>query len=681
MAAEFEKVSERRIRELISQGKISARKSKCAKGGQSGRQWLIDPGSLSTPARVRWQRRIAATAEMSAKEEEPAASLPVPGTANNVQRRSALMGNGAVNPAAYKDVAGAEAFKNEMIKAKYKYDIVSEAKIIIASKENKTERIKALAEKAGVNAATIYRWIKESEAGIYSLLRKRPTVVEGKSFRSISKEVETVIKNFYQAPGAPKAAAAYRKTVKFCEETGLEIPSRPTVFRFIAHLEETEPDICCFTRRGKEAWLEKYAPHGIRAEPERVMHIVMGDHHKLDRFIEYGGKPVRPWLTMWFDVKSRCPVGWTVSVQANGETIALALRHMMTPKKRKKTMPDGQIIEETLELGGFPETLYIDNGEDYKSRLKKGLALKEFAMLPESLDLCAHLGVKTVFATPYRPQAKAHIERFFGTLAGQFSPEHISWCGANPGERIAGYDEHKLLKQGKLQTLFELAEELDDWILNLYLETVHTSIQEKPLVAHLAGSGEKARQGWPVTEDLDILLHVKEKAMVYKEGIRRFNRLYWHNALDALAGQNVIIRYDPGHIGELRIFTLKGGFICTATNAELMKYDACKEDIKKINKRRKQRKLEITERLMETEQDFETIKVVAQKRQASGERIISGPAGNTKGLMPAITPLSKAGRKISEEKSKRQKDTEIKGLPQPQNKINPIDAMILGMTV
>ena len=678
-AAELEEVSQRRIRELISQGRIVAQKSKCNTGAPGGRQWMVDPHSLSTSARVRWQRRMAAAEEFQTEEESSPPALPVPVIPGAKKREGAQMKGDAVNPAAYIDVAGTEAFEKEMSKAKYKYDVVTEAKAVIDSKQNVTERIKALAAREGVNAATIYRWIKESEAGIYGLLRKRPTVVAGKSFRAINPDMETIIRKFYQAPGEPKAAAVYRKVVKFCHVAGMDSPSRATVFRFIQYLEDTEPDVCCYTRKGQEAWLEKYAPHGTRAEPERVMQIVMGDHHKFDVFIEYGGVPVRPWVTMWFDVKSRCPVGWTVSTQANGETIALAMAHMMTPKKRTRISADGEVIEETLEMGGIPETVYIDNGEDYKSRLKKGLASKDFAMSPESLDLCTHLGVKTVFATPYWPQAKAHIERWFGTVARQFSPEMPGWCGAEPNERPAGFDEQKLCKQGKLLGLVEFAERFEQWILNEYIENEHGTIKQAPLVAHL--QGPKARPGWPDPRTLDILRCVKEKAKVYKEGIRRFNRLYWHNALDALAGQDVIIRYDPSRIGEIHIFTVKGGFVCTATNAELMQYGACHDDVKKVMKRRSQRKKEIRERMRQNEEQFDSLKTVTEERKAAGTRMVPGTAASTEGLLPAITPLDQAGRQVAKEKAKRQKIAAVKETCEPKRELDPIEAMILGRTI
>jgi putative transposase len=655
-AAELEKVSQQRIRELISNGQIMAKKVKTNKGGPGGQQWLVDPLSLSTPAKSIWLKRQEAAVlietDRNWEKEQTTLALGRGRSGKRGKRTGAVMDeNETINPAAYRDTVGEEVYNLEMDKARQRQYIVKKALDIMESREHVTERMKALAEETGKNVATIYRWIeKEKQSGVYGLMRQRPTVTAGKEFRAISAEVETLIRKFYQAPGEPKAAAAYRKTCALCRQLNLPEPSRATVFRFIEHLEQIEPDVCCYTRRGEEAWRRQFAPHGVRQEPDRVMQIVMGDHHKFDDFIEYGGRPVRPWVTMWLDVKSRCPVGWTVSVQANGQTIGLALANMMRPKKRT-VIKDGQPVEEVLEMGGIPETLYIDNGEDYKSKLKKGLASKDFEMSRESLDLCAYLGVKVVFATPYHPQAKAHIERFFGTVAMQFSREQPGWCGSKPSERPDGFDEYKLCEAGKLLDLVEFSSRFADWIYHTYLENVHSGIHEKPLAKHLAGP--KLNPGWPDPRTLDILRCVKEEALVYKEGIKRFKRYYWHEKLDALAGQYVIIRFDPAHIGEIDVYTKNGGFICMATNLEYMRYGACQDDIKKLQKRKKEQKQRLRQRLAETEQDYQELEDVIAERVSAGQRSVDAPAASSEGLLPAITPLDQAGRQAAKAKSEK----------------------------
>lgn len=680
-AAELEGVSERYIREQIYKGTIQARKA-ALKGGRNKHTWMVDPKSLTLPALERFERRIAAEKLqlIDRQSEKELSQYPAAPTGENIEKKT-------IGAAEYQSARGA-AYEKARGEAMRKAEIVRQAQAVLSSKNNVTERIKCLARDAGIHAATIYRWLKKAETkeGSISytpLLRQCPTMTKGKQFRAVSKEIEAMIRQFYQAPGEPKAAAVYRKVAKMGADLGIEVPSRATVFRFIDYLEEVEKEICCYTRRGKEAWAAEFAPHGTREEPERVMQIVMGDHHKVDRFINYGGRAVRPWITMWFDVKSRCPVGWTIAVSANSESIALAMAHMMTPKKRLVKDGSGEMVEQVLEIGGIPEVLYIDNGEDYKSKLQKKIKDENFALSPEALDLCAQLGVKRVFATPYRPQAKAHVERFFGTVAVQFSREHISWCGNSPATRPAGYDENKLLAQGKLQTLEEISAEFDAWVFREYLENVHGTIKQKPIDAHL--QGEKLKNGWPSAEALDILRSVKEKAKVYAGGtIKRFNRMYGAKELDAYVGQNVIIRYDPAHIGEIRISTMQGKFICTASNVELMRYGACADDIKKLNARKRERKQAIRRRLAENASNYLALETVVAARKDAGTRILTGAAARSAdGALRAITPLDHIGAQVEKDKKKRaavKKTREILTDEKPRT-MDPIEAMILNKGV
>lgn len=680
-AAELEGVSERYIRKKISTGAIEA--VKAAQGGERNKnRWLIDPKSLTLPARERFERRIAAEKLhfMDRRAEAELSRYPAAPERENIEKKT-------ISAAAYQSARGA-SYEIARSEAMRKAEIVQKARAIISSKHNVTERIKLLARDAAINAATIYRWLKkaQTESGDVSytaLLRQCPTMTKGKQFRSISHEVETMIRQFYQAPAEPKPAAVYRKIVRMGADLNIEVPSRATVFRFIDYLEKVEKEVCCYTRRGKDAWAAEFAPHGTREEPDRVMQIVMGDHHKVDRFIEYGGKAVRPWITMWFDVKSRCPVGWTMAVSANSESIGLAMAHMMTPKKRTIRTEAGELAEQVLEIGGIPEVLYIDNGEDYKSKLQKRIKDEDFMLSPEALDLCAQLGVKRVFATPYRPQAKAHVERFFGTVAMQFSREHISWCGNSPASRPNGYDENKLLAQGKLQTLVEISAEFDEWVFNEYLENVHGTIKMKPIDAHLGG--DKLKKGWPSAEAMDILRSVKERAKVYAGGtIKRFNKIYGAKELDAYVGQNIVIRYDPARIGELRISTLQGKYICTASNVELMRYGACADDIKKLNARKRERKQAIRRRMEQNANNYLELKTVVAARKDAGTRILTGAAATPEaGSLRAITPLDHLGAQVKKDKEKREaiKNTREILVDAQVKVLDPIEAMILNKGV
>lgn len=64
-----------------------------------------------------------------------------------------------------------------------------------------------------------------------------------------------------------------------------------------------------------------------------------------------------------------------------------------------------------IQRYGVPEAVYIDNGPQFRSR---GTKMNNFELF------CAAWGIKVVASTPYRPQGKGKVERFFRTVETQF---------------------------------------------------------------------------------------------------------------------------------------------------------------------------------------------------------------------------------------------------------------------
>jgi hypothetical protein len=102
-----------------------------------------------------------------------------------------------------------------------------------------------------------------------------------------------------------------------------------------------------------------------------------------------------------------------------------------------------------LEKRGLPRKLYVDNGSAFRShKLRYG---------------CARLGVALLHTTPYTPEGKGKIERFFRTLRQRFLPE--------------------LQEPLNLQ---QLNEKLSAWIDCDYHARVHSSTGQTPLERYLA---------------------------------------------------------------------------------------------------------------------------------------------------------------------------------------------------
>jgi transposase InsO family protein len=103
-----------------------------------------------------------------------------------------------------------------------------------------------------------------------------------------------------------------------------------------------------------------------------------------------------------------------------------------------------EIIEDSLRDAvmkyGIPESVYLDNGSQYRSEWLK--------------TACAKIGVKLIFTKPYSPEAKGKVEAF--------------------NRRIDAFLSEASLKDAK--TLKEYNELLDVWINEYYHKTPHSGM-------------------------------------------------------------------------------------------------------------------------------------------------------------------------------------------------------------
>lgn len=662
-AAELEGVSRKTALIKAGSGQWKARIDDTpSRGGNGGKRYLVALSSLSTLAQRRWheQRKeeLLSGAEVASKQETTVVKTVKP-SINKTE----------VNLAEVKALVGQKRFEEMMQEADQKVRAVQEY-LEIEDKQGRTELAKEIADRYGISDKTLYRWVKMyKEGGTAALVRKLPRLGVGTERRAVPEELEQLIIAEYLQLNRPKVAHVYRKAVKFCEMNGIKAPSRATVYRVIEELEKTQPDLVCLGRYGEEEYVKRYAEKLVREEPQFINQVWEGDHHRMDVFINYQGRAVRPWLTAWMDVCSRTIVGWTISIQANGRTIGLALRHGILAKQ----MPvwDSQISKAMTQaisslgwepdilrqnagivspISGLPALLYIDNGEDYKSKVKKGLKCEGFTYSREVRSTCEILDIKTQFALPYSPWAKAHLERWFGTMTDQFSRYLPGYCGKDNKARPFGLDEQAMADRGELLDIEELAVLFETYV-DIYHNTIHSTLGMTPLQKYT--HTPKVREGIPDERTLDICLMDVEKAKVYSSGIQRFGtgsrrRYYTHPELDKYVGRTVVIRYDPNRIGELLVFNPSNGqYICTATNRELLAWDATQDDISKHMRKRATRKKEVKENLRNIKEH--TLEASIAKRQAGGPVMVTGTTRKPEGVR-YITGLEGAAKKAGTDK-------------------------------
>jgi transposase InsO family protein len=165
---------------------------------------------------------------------------------------------------------------------------------------------------------------------------------------------------------------------------------------------------------------------------------------------------------------------------------------------------------------GIPLAVYVDRGKVYTA--------KQFD------TICASLGVQRILGTPYYPEGRGKIERFFQFVQADFLPE---------------------LNRSEVTSLPQLNESLLAWLEVVYHRQLNSETGQSPL--------ERFRQQpQPTTRPVDpatlrqAFLH-RDQRQVTKTATVSFqgNR---YRVPDYLRGQTIELRYDPFDLAQLELW-------------------------------------------------------------------------------------------------------------------------------
>jgi len=165
-----------------------------------------------------------------------------------------------------------------------------------------------------------------------------------------------------------------------------------------------------------------------------------------------------------------------------------------------------------LAKRGLPRKLYVDNGPAFRSHL---LA-----------HATASLGIALIHSTPYQPQGRGKIERFFRTLRMQF----LSTCPEG-------------------LSLEALNEALNRWLDEHYNITVHSSTRQTPLSRYL----KHAHLLREAPKDLNDYFRLRIARKVDRDRTVSLNgRLY--EAPIPLIGKTITLLYHEGDSARIEAF-------------------------------------------------------------------------------------------------------------------------------
>jgi RNAse (barnase) inhibitor barstar len=161
-------------------------------------------------------------------------------------------------------------------------------------------------------------------------------------------------------------------------------------------------------------------------------------------------------------------------------------------------------LRKGLKKRGLPRKLYVDNGPAFRSHLLR--------------HATASLGIALIHSTPYQPQGRGKIERFFRTLRTQF----LSTCAEG-------------------MNLEQLNDALNQWLNTQYHTTVHSSTKQTPLNRYL----KHAHLMREAPKELDEYFRLRVQRKVDKDRtVSLGGRLY--EAPVHLIGKVVTLLYHEG---------------------------------------------------------------------------------------------------------------------------------------
>lgn len=399
---------------------------------------------------------------------------------------------------------------------------------------------------------SLERWkLNQKKAGSsLALADKRGVAQRGSSI--LTEAHHKIILGNVLNPNAPKIGECMEKIKQRCKAQGLLIPSDATIRRFVKKFDAHCHDQFVFWRQGKKAWNDECVISIMRDwNSVEVGDIVIADGKVLnfETINPDTGRGCRMTLLLFYDGRSRSPLGWEIMATENIQCISVAFRRTC------------------IMLGKIPRVVYLDNGRAFRAKFFKGSPEFEQAGF---CGLYRDLGCEVIHAWAYHGQTKP-IERFFETMheAEVFVPSYV---GRDIAHKPARLKRNEPLHRELYEALGgrPLTVEETHVVVARFFETYSNRPQYR---THLKGRTpaevlEEGRGHGVDLQKLTLLMMEKEIRTITKDGIQLHGRYYYDEALYSRR-HPVLVRYDflmSPHT--ILVYTLEGDYICQARDRE-----------------------------------------------------------------------------------------------------------------
>lgn len=244
--------------------------------------------------------------------------------------------------------------------------------------------------------------------------------------------------------------------------------------------------------------------------------------------------------------------------------------------KTSNSVSIGLLMRQAILGWGVPECIKTDNGTDYVSR--------------HIVELLESLEIEHATCPPFTPQAKPHIERFFGTFTRELLELVPGYIGHSVtdrvdieqrksfAERISKGSKKKAVDALPNLTAAELQQLSDEWIENVYLKSPHKGLNgmsPMDFISEWVNAGNPVRR---ITDSLSVraldylLAEVPGNngiRTIGKDGIEVDTFNFIAPELVDFIGHKVRVKYSPFDVGYVNVYWLDGEMLCVAQCPEI----------------------------------------------------------------------------------------------------------------
>lgn len=368
----------------------------------------------------------------------------------------------------------------------------------------------------------------------------------------------------------------YDALKKRAEVTSWKIPSESWVYRQWQKIPEI---VRTYYFEGQKAYESKHAPYVPRDVSDlQALQILAGDHSERDVSVSLpDGTIRRPWLTLWWDLRTGLIWGWYLSLAPSSNTAGLAYANgVQTFGAQPFSRPDD----------GFYSYVLTDRGRDYRSHNWDGREIavhKEAMCLDGSFEMLLvnyRVGIVEEFdlrhlITRGKNPKQNPVERVHRVVSDWEQNTFDEYCGRKPTDRPERwhqlYQQHQQFTKGKRDASPFLSFDQYRQALANFIVRYNSSAHERQTL----GGGkyipmEELHRLYTTCyqismETLSLLLMKAEKRRVRKNGVQCFqkNWFYYHEAMSVFKGKDVEVRFSDDDYSRIFI-VLPNHKVCEA---------------------------------------------------------------------------------------------------------------------